>query len=291
MSAEETKPTGAEETASPAEAEIKEDKTAETGKKAPEETETTPASVEEIARERGWKPKDQFTGDPKDYVDADTFVRNQWDITDSYRKSNKSLGRQVEELVIMVRNLQKSQKKTSEAQINQAKAKLEEARQEAIAEGDSETVKKIEKDVQELDKSMKDEESESTEEKLSPAFISWKEKNDWYGTDPRLTRYAEVIAKEFPEGTPIEKILKAIDKEIKEFRTDLDKAKDEDEKKKTKTSVEAGGHSPGQQTRKYTRRDLTEEQRAVVDRFVAKGTMTEQAYIDQLEASGEIKQK
>lgn len=53
--------------------------------------ESTQVSVEEKARNMGWKPKDEFPGDPEKWVEADEFVRRGEEVLPIVQASNRKL--------------------------------------------------------------------------------------------------------------------------------------------------------------------------------------------------------
>lgn len=75
-------------------------------------------TAEDIAREKGWRPKEEFTGDPKDWIDAGEFNRRQ-PLYDRLSTQNKEL---------------KSVKKTLDAVVKYQKEQEAKIRQKVIAE-------------------------------------------------------------------------------------------------------------------------------------------------------------
>lgn len=55
-------------------------------------------TVEEKAKAQGWKPQEEFGGDPKNFVDAETYVKRGEEILPFMKASNRRLNETVEQL-------------------------------------------------------------------------------------------------------------------------------------------------------------------------------------------------
>lgn len=73
-----------------------------------------PAAVEQRARNMGWRPKDEFKGDPARWTDATEFVRRGEDMIPYVKAENRSLKSQLEQQQQQIDNLQRTLKTNTE---------------------------------------------------------------------------------------------------------------------------------------------------------------------------------
>lgn len=265
------------------------------------EEEASSPSVEDIALEMGWKPKEDFAGHEEDYVDAATYIKRSKDIQDSMRQHLKDNKRKMSTLEQTISDIKNHYESVNRAQLKELKSKIEETKEqkrEAIEEGDVERVEKYENQLSDLYdqvvgqlqqvKNKQNAESEPDPEEME-AFSAWTRQNPWYNQpgytngDSELTKYADYLA-ELPEyaGLPYSKKLDVVTRKVKE--TFPEKFKNGSPKRPP--AVEGG--SKTSQNKKVSVRDLTPEQRSVMNNFVNQGIMTQEQYINDLAEIGEI---
>src|SRR5690554_7872209 len=103
---------------------------------APETHEIDP--VESKAREMGWRPKEEYDGDPETWVDAKEYVGRK-PLYDEIHKTRK----QVKKLERLQNEITQYVKKVEEVAYKKALADLKAQRKEAIAEADPDKVEEI----------------------------------------------------------------------------------------------------------------------------------------------------
>ena len=164
-------------------------------------------TVEKEAKAMGWAALEDFRGDPERWVDADTFVK-----------------RGKEQLPILKENLERLVGKIDklEAARNEDKKTFEQFREfttkaEERAHKQAEAAYK--KELSDLKNDLKVAAREQDEAKIdrittsidnlkppdppppvvaptpdqAPEFIDWKTKNQWYGSDPEMSIYADAM--------------------------------------------------------------------------------------------------
>lgn len=259
----------------------------------PQETNDEQPSVEEIAKDLGWRPKGEFQGDDDNYVDPVTYIKRSKDIQQSMSQHLKDNRRKLEQMEKAVTDLHHHYKTVSKAQITKQQKEIDRLRKEkreAIEEGDADRVDQIESEMLEQYSTM--EANKPTPEIPEPdpthvdAFTSWHSQNDWYGDqggDPEMTAYADKMA-DLPqyEALPYQRKLAAV--------TELVKNAFPEKFTKTPTPTTNPVEAPRSAgtKRQYTMKDLNDVQRAMVRNFVNRGIMTEKKYIQQLADAGEI---
>lgn len=218
----------------------------------------------------GWKPLDQFEGDPDQWVDAKEFVGR----APLYEKNHK-LKKEVAELKTVIHEVKGHISKVSQAAYDKAVRDLTAQRDEAIEAGDKTAVK-------EFDKALKDAEAIKTPaDNVHPAIKAWeKENGDWFYADAEIQTFGLAFAQGHLQRNPEDfegamvKMEAAIKKAFPDkFETTRDKRKDP-------PAVESGGRSEGKKT--FTKSDLNDEQRKVMNSYVRNGVMTEDQYIKDL---------
>lgn len=114
-----------------------------------EEAETPPQTTEDEKKaiEQGWKPKDQFEGDPADWVSAREFNKN-GDFIDVIKNQSKKIKKLEEGIQKVVEINEKMQK----YKVDERAAEILQAKREAITNGNIEEVEKLEKILDEVRK-------------------------------------------------------------------------------------------------------------------------------------------
>lgn len=273
------------------------------------EPEKPSISIEDIAREFGWRPESEYKGD-KPFVDAATFIRNERTISDSrlsqiqeLHDSNKALHTKVDSVAKAMKHLKEHQDKLREAEVAKYKKEIEDLKYTAVEEGDVTKVREYDKQLEELEKSK---EEEPVTEETSPeyaAYTAWLERNPWY--DENSPEYNEELAliaggmdiRNIKNGLTSVQSLNRIEKEIKEKYIDKKKATVENKEEKPVSKVPgksqsmvegAGRRTSG--THKFTIADLDPAQKAMaremVDLDIFKNV---QEYVDSLVKSGDLK--
>jgi hypothetical protein len=252
---------------------------------------------EKEARLQNWVPKEEFRGNPDDWIEAKDFVERGKQINPILRANNERLLRelnqtkaQMEDLRATAEEFKKFQKESYEkkaAALESEITALREEKKRAISAGDGNKVLEIEDQID----SLKDEKAQAKEEskdkptpppatQADPDLDAWVERNRWYASDKYMAEVANAeaakIGKLYPE-------LKG-----KAFLDKLDDALAETflpEKlgRKTKPFNPVEGAKPGgsstNQTNGRDYGDLPPEAKAACDKFVKQKLMTREQYL------------
>jgi hypothetical protein len=266
-----------EEVVAPVEEEVVEESTTEPAQEADEYAEE---DVEQ-ALASGWKPKDQWQGDPKKWVTPDEYNRR----GELFTKID-SLGKDLRDTKKALRMLQDHHSKVKETEYSRALASLREAKKQAMAEGDADAILEVDERLMDMKAHRLAEQSASRQEAMQPdpRFVAWLDKNPWYGQDGEMKAFADDVgiahAKANPDKSP-EDVLKYVEGRIK--RTYADKFVNPN---RSKPSAVAGRDV--QQTEpkasKFSEKDLSAEERRVMRTFVEEGLMTKDQYMADLAA-------
>lgn len=175
------------------------------------------------ARSMGWRPQEQFQGDPDNWVDADEFVRRGREVLPILKHNNKRLQDQMltrdREIGNLKASLEASQKaiKALKAGFSEAnKRAAQSARKELIQqlreareEGDvdrefelqdelsdlKEAEKRSEKDA-EIDDPTPTDKTDDSQSEIHPDFKAWMDQpeNSWFGKDQDKTKKFIAVA-------------------------------------------------------------------------------------------------
>jgi hypothetical protein len=144
--------------------------------------EETPArDFEAEALTMGWRPKEEFPGDPSRWTDAETFVRKADVMMPLVTAQNKRLKREMEDLRKQVRQASAHFDKAEERAYARALADLTAKQEAAVESGDLDAHRKVSKEIGELSKDMPGKQvSQATAEEAREAWDEWREENAWY---------------------------------------------------------------------------------------------------------------
>ena len=235
-------------------------------------------SIEDRAREQGWRPKEEFDGDPSKWVSAETFVAK-GELIDRI----EALGKKLKDSEKTIGMLKEHHTKVKETEFKRAVDFLKSQKKAAYESGDVDKIIEIDEkiaEVKETQKAQKQQEQVEEKPETHPDFVSWVSDNKWYEKNGEMRADAdslgEAYARNNPNKTPQE-VLEYVTKKIKKLYSD----EFQNPNRNRATGVEGGG------TRQGTSRDtftLTAEETKVMNTFVRNEIMTKDEYIAQVKA-------
>lgn len=234
--------------------------------------------AEDAARAKGWRPKEEFTGDG-DWVDAEEFLRRKpfFDKMSQQRHEIKRLQRTVESMA-------NHYHKSVAVAVDKAIKSLRAERREAIELGDVDRVDALDAEIAQQQQAVV-----QPANTVAPEIVDWVAENTWFNTDQDMRAFAvafnENYLKANPQdvGTSLTKTLEAVK------RAFPDKFEPQTRKPAAPASpVESGAaaHKPA----KYDLNKLTTEQKAAYNAYVKQHKiMSHDEYFQGLEAIGDYK--
>jgi len=202
-------------------------------------------SVELEAREAGWRPKEEWKGDPKRWVSAEHFVARGKRIDRELKEKNTTLEKKLDAITKENRAIHKAlqktlenQQKTSKADIESRIEALERQRLEAMEEGEIQVVLDIEKQQKALrENAPEPEQIEDLPTSDTPNTDAWLEENPWFDQDEEATAVAVFKAEKLMKSNPSKyqpdspELLAELDRQMRVSRPDLfdDQRDDSDE--------------------------------------------------------------
>ena len=234
-----------------------------------------PSQYETDAREMGWRPKDEWEGDPDKWRDAKEFVER----GELYGKID-TMGRELKETKKALKMLQEHHSKVKETEFKRAVDELKALQKKHLEEGNSDGYIETTELLTDLKAEQKARQvvQETTPPPVDRRFTDWVGENKWYESNADMRDYADIIgqgyAKNHPGIDPVE-VLKYVTKEVKvRFKDSFQNPN------RTKPNAVEGG-AQGAPVKKGSF-DLTEDERKVMNTFVRQGVMTKEEFIDQV---------
>lgn len=245
---------------------------------------------ETTARERGWRPEEEYDGEGV-WVDAPEFNRRTelYDKISSQNKVIKNLNKKFDNLVSHTKGVvERTREKTI--------AEIEERRQKAVQLGDTESFNEIDKELEEAkkipeftDSAESEETGESGEEtgedkpiEIPQTIKDFAEKNkSWFEKDQEMTDFmlfkVQQITNRGKGKVTLETAMAEAEEEVrKTFPSHF-----ENPRKKKPSPVLSSSKESRKESKAKTISDLTKEQRGVW--YSLKGSMTEKEFLEQLE--------
>lgn len=233
--------------------------------------ETTHSEVEVKAMSMGWKPEDQWEGDPDQWVPAKEFVGRK-SLFDKIEHQSKEL----KELRKSITDFRGHYEKVRETEYKRAMEDLKAQRKEALKNEDVKTVLEIDEEIETLE-SKKEEvvPKQTVQQGPSPGFQKWIAENQWYVTESKMARIADGIGMDYVQTHPSaseQEVFDFVTSEMRElYPTKLGG-------KKNVPQVDGGGNrQTSGKSGAVTK--LPPEAEEVMNRLVKAGAMTREEYI------------
>lgn len=244
-------------------------------------------AIEDKARAQGWVPKEEFRGGEENHKTAEEFLEVGDKISGIQKERNDKLLNEVMALNKKVEGYQTQMidfKQTHMQQVAEAKQKaydkaildLKEKQLVAASEADVNEVKKIQEQIDDVKKPepVKVEGPETKE--LPKEFVSWQEKNDWYGKDKELTEWAEFVGSRL-NNDGINRTPSAWYSEIETRVKEKYPGKFKTNKETPDVEASSQGGNVGKPSGGYKYKDLPEDAKKACDKYVNMGLYKDKA--------------
>lgn len=252
------------------------------------------SEIEAEAESGGWLPKAQFKGNPRDWVDADEYLK---------RRDPKHLRKQLDLTRKEIRELRQARDKDaaafaerldrfeamSKAQRSKLYGDIETARLQAVEAGDTaeyNRLNRVEADLYDQEQAAgkttaKPKAAEEQSEDQAEIIASWIDDNPWWDTEPKMQHAAMTInnriAQRYPDLSPQEQLDKTREEVAKRFPDYFGEKKSSAKpaaRMNGHSAVEGGGRMAAS-TRGKGFADIPAEERAYIKRHIEEGLYDE----------------
>ena len=157
------------------------------GEQLPEEEPPAPPSVEDLAQKMGWKPKEEYRGDPDKWRPADEFITQGHEI-------QRNLSQDLKRLRTTVDNIQTTTSDVFKQKLEDEKRDLAARYEQAFEAGDMNATFRIGKAITDVDQRILQPVTQPT---VSPGVEQFQSENAvWFNKDPLATERAVRITNE-----------------------------------------------------------------------------------------------
>lgn len=172
-----------------------------------------PSTVEDLASEMGWRPHDQWKGDPAAWKPADEFMRN----TVSVNRNLSTKLRNVEE---QLSNIARTNAAMTERALAEQRQKLLAERQQAFEDGDADKFNAVDKQLTEL--------KPVAQPNIPPPEVQdFMARNEWFNRDQDATNWAvNKTAELAKQGISVAGQLQIVEREARNLFPELFPAPD-----------------------------------------------------------------
>ena len=234
-----------------------------------------PDPQEEQAREQGWVPKEEWTGDPEKWRPAKEFNER----GELFGKID-SMGRELKETKKALKMLQEHHTKVKETEYQRAVVELKALQKKHLEEGNSDGYLETTELLTDLKAEQKAREAvaEIKPNQPDPRFLEWVDKNKWYSQNNEMRQYADAVGLGYAQSNPgvePEDVLKYVTEQVRgRFR---ERFINPNRQKPSPVEGSSNTDSPKKGTFQ-----LTDDERKVMHTFVRAGVMSEKDYIEEV---------
>ena len=230
-----------------------------------EEEEAKPSELDAVARSMGWRPKDQFKGDPNLWKPADQYIKAGAEI-------QRGLSRDLKEMRSTMENITRTNAAIVQSTIAAERDKLVARYNRAVEDGDAQTSFKVGRQIDTL--------NEQAEELVAPIqqrpappppeAQDWVERNPWFNQDPLARDLALNVAERYATaGHSNEAQLQAAEREVRKIYPHLFGASS----KPPPEVAQPGGRSGSGSKKGTTYADLPREAKTVAKDMAERGVI------------------
>lgn len=223
-----------------------------------QEVQLTP--VEQKAMEQGWRPLDQWDGDPEDWRDAKSFI----DRGELFGKIDVQR-REIKELRTALQDLKVHNSRIAEVEYKRALATLKAEKREALADGNVDAVMEIEEKIEAVKDAQREAATQPVTQpsEVNPMFQSWLTRNKWFEESRVMRAFANDLGKELAsKGLSPAEVLDQVEKEVKKEFAEKFHNPNRNKPGAVESSTNKGGRSS---EKEY---ELTDMERQVMQRLV-----------------------
>lgn len=232
-------------------------------------------NFEQEARQEGWRPQEEWKGDPEKWVDAATFVERGEKISGILKKKVETLEQRLERAEKANQKFGEYHKKTIEKERKNAEQQiqsLEKQLEQAVSEGDGQAFTRINNEINNIKTNI----PQNDDDGFTDLAQGWLSDNQWYNNNQKLAIFADGVADRLrAQGFSG----KAYFDELTRIVKDSFPEEFENPNRKREANVDSGEPAGDPPAKKHSYKNLPADAKAACDEFVAQGFMTREEYI------------
>lgn len=239
----------------------------------PEQEALEVSPIELRAKELGWRPREEFSGDEDNFVDAKEFVQRQ-----PLFEKIEHQSRELKNVKKTLDALKGHYTKVQETEYQRALAQLQASKAEAISDADGARAVAIEAQITKAEREFQQIKQNDAPTTPDPTeFVSWKAKNAWYEKDESMRILADAYGTRLAkEGMSPPEVLSAVAKKVRaEFPHKFVNPNKAD-------APDVGVSGNTSRSSSSERFELSDMERSIMNTLVRDGTMTKEQYIADL---------
>lgn len=227
------------------------------------------------ARKLGWRPAEEFKGNPDQHVDAETFYKRGQEVMPLLKAENKHLKQRIDQLEKNVARASDFFSKAEERAYQRALTDLKSDAAKAAQSGDADAFDRVMDAVAKLEKPGPAQPEIDTDARMEE-FTDWSKANRWYAGNDVMRMYADAQAEKiaktkgggFLEMADLQAVADAVKAKFEDVYPDEFEAPAP--RAKPRSPVDGGGTAPRQRGgRSFA--DLPAEAQRMCDKWVNAG--------------------
>lgn len=236
--------------------------------------------IEEKARRMGWKPQDEYKGDPNRWTDAESFVKVGEERIPVMKENYRKLEDNYKSLEQKVKAQEDYQKHMAKVQYDRAMKDLKAEQMVAVEEADTEKYQKLEQQREQIQSDYSPKQAEPP--RPPDEVANWMARNTWYQNPTLAAKAAEIENKILQEEAfkisddpfyqPIN-TAERLEEVSKRIRTEFRK-----EPQRKLPAVE-GAKAESSRKAAKTYNDLPAEAKDACNAYVSKGILSRDEYV------------
>lgn len=236
------------------------------------------------AKKMGWAPADEFKGDPKLHIDAETFYNRAVEYMPIAKATIKKLSERIDRMERDAKQFGEFHSKTAEREYQRALDTIRAEQEAAVESGDIEAHRAASAKLDKLEKPAAPSQGGAiSPEEAAEALIDWRRENKWFGDNKLMTDYAELQADKMLKAgmMPGPEHLAALTEKVKaKFPEEFeDKGDDGADPPRRRSAVDGGNTIPPRRGGKGFS-DLPPAAQAACDRYIKQGFVkSREAYV------------
>lgn len=252
---------------------------------------------EQSAHDAGWRPQEQWEGDPEDWVSAKEYLRvgEMMDRIKSQGSQLRSYTKKLDQMESAMQELGEHNRKIAEQEYNNALKDLKSMKSEALEIGDYDTVVEIDDKMGDL-KQTNPVNQPAPVPQANPVVDAWLVDNPWYEQDPVMRGAADAMMHQITSSTPGIEPKTVLDNVLETMKEEFPHkfgGTKGNQIRTTTTEVGTDGTTRARTTQKgsskYSAKHLSSEQSKIGKTFVRSGALDSlDEYAKQLGDIGEL---